>query len=123
MPAVEVSQPSITTEAVEVPSIVPPTVPSAESPVPPEVTLPAEPSVPEISGIEPSVESTEVPVTQSETPSLGLEIPQIPPAEVSSILGAAEEEAVPPTPAPPTEDPVIPPTTMPQMENIGYDQV
>ncbi|XP_014616388.1 PREDICTED: double-strand-break repair protein rad21 homolog [Polistes canadensis] len=122
IPAVEISQPLITAETVEVPSIPPQTVSSAESPVPPEVTLPAESSVPEISGIVPSVESTEVPVTQPETPSLGLEMPQIPPAEVSSILGAAEEEAVPPTPAAPVKVPAMSPSTMPQMENIGYDQ-
>lgn len=121
VPAVEVSQPSIATETVEVPSIVPPTVPAAESPIPPEVTLPEEPSVPEISAVAPSDEPTEVPVTQPEA-SLTLEMPQIPPAEVSSILGAAEEEAIPPTPAPPIEVPALPSSEMPQMENMGYDQ-
>ncbi|XP_057338589.1 double-strand-break repair protein rad21 homolog [Microplitis mediator] len=71
-------------------SVAPPIVPApAESPVQSEVSLPAEPSIPHI---EPP------PI---ETP----EMPQIPPAEVSSLLG---------------EEPLPPADSM--MENMGYDQ-
>lgn len=106
-------------EAVEVPSIVPP--PLAESPVPlPEVSLPLEPSVPEISGMVPLVEEAEiVPSIPPEVPLISPHVPEIPPTE--SIV-PPEEPIVPPTPAE-SELPAAPPTEMPQMENMGYDQV
>ncbi|CAG5106219.1 Similar to rad21: Double-strand-break repair protein rad21 homolog (Xenopus laevis) [Cotesia congregata] len=67
----------------------PPVIPPpAQSPAQSEVSLPAEPSIPLI---EPSMEATEM--------------PQIPPADVSSLLG---------------EEPLQPADSM--MENMGYDQ-
>lgn len=105
----------VTPEAVEVPSIVTPTVPTAVSPVPPEVSLPAESS--EISGLVSAVEEAEMVPQVPEAPLLPTEIPPIPTAE---ILPAPEELAVPPTPVEP--EVALPPTELPQMENMGYDQ-
>ncbi|XP_015590228.1 double-strand-break repair protein rad21 homolog isoform X2 [Cephus cinctus] len=118
----EVTQPSMSAESIEVSSMIPPTpLPSAPSPMPPEVSLPVEPSVPDISGIIPSVEPSEIIGGPPETPTLGLEMPQIPPADVSSLLGAPEEQPVPQTPTQPGEVP-LQPSELPQMENMGYDQ-
>lgn len=101
-------------DAVEMPSIIAQHSLPSES-VPGEVPLPTEPSVSDISSIVPSAESSEVPPT--ETPLLGSEIA---PAEVSSILGAHVESQVPST----QEDAAAMQTSdMPQMENMGYDQV
>lgn len=112
-PAMEVA-----IEAVEVPSIVPqPCLPPAESPVPPEVSLPAEPSVSEISGIVPPIEEAEMIPPAPEAPLIPSEIPEIPPTEA---LAAPEEPIVPPTPVEPEVG--VPPAEMPQMENMGYDQ-
>ncbi|XP_017795275.1 PREDICTED: double-strand-break repair protein rad21 homolog [Habropoda laboriosa] len=107
-------------EAVEVPSIVPqPSLPLAESPIPqPEVSLPTEPSVSEISGIVPPVEEAEMVPLPSEAPLLPPEIPEIPTTETVAI---PEEPIVPPTPIEPEVIPAVP-TEMPQMENMGYDQ-
>lgn len=71
-----------------------------------EPSVPEEPAVPDLSGI---VEPPPV------------EMPQIPPSEVSSLLGTSEEVPVI------QEQPVQPATPeqsvpgMPQMENMGYD--
>lgn len=114
-------------EAVEVPSMITQqSLPASESPVPPEVPLPAEPTVSDISSIVPSMETSEVVPPTSEASLLGSEIPQIAPAEVSSILGTHEEQGqVPSTPAQEETTPAsaIQPSDMPQMENMGYDQV
>ncbi|KAG7213135.1 hypothetical protein KM043_002451 [Ampulex compressa] len=119
-PAVEIAQP-VVLEPVEVPSIAPPvSLPTAESPVPPEVTLPAEPSVADITTIVPPVEQAEV-ISPATEMLVSTEMPQIPAAEVSSLLGTTEEPVIPPTPAQPEISPVQT-TEMPQMENMGYDQ-
>ncbi|XP_076628581.1 RAD21 cohesin complex component verthandi isoform X1 [Colletes latitarsis] len=108
----------IVSEAVEVPSIVSqPSLPLAESPVPPEVSLPAEPSVSEISGIVPPVEEIEMIAPVPDAPLIFPQIPEIPSTETL----VAPEELVPSTPAEP-EVSAVPPTEMPQMENMGYDQ-
>lgn len=118
----EISQLSISTEMVEAPSMIPSTpLPSVPSPMPSEVPLPAEPSVSDISGIIPSVEPIDTIGAPPETPSLRLEMPQIPPGEVSSLLGTTEEQAVPPTTVQP-EDSSLQSSELPQMENMGYDQ-
>ncbi|XP_012271464.1 double-strand-break repair protein rad21 homolog isoform X2 [Orussus abietinus] len=123
--AADVSEPSLTVEAVEPPSVIPPVpAPTPEGPpIPAEVTLPSETSVPDISTMLPSVESTEIMGVPPETPSMSIEMPQIPPAEVSSILGTAEEEPPLPPVIPQPEEIITPqPAEMPQMENMGYDQ-
>lgn len=72
----------------------------------------------------PSAEPSEVVPPISETPLLGLEIPQIAPAEVNSILNVNEEAQVPQAPAQEeAATTVVQPSDMPQMENMGYDQV
>lgn len=111
---------SVASEMMEVPSIVPPTpLPPPRSPIPPEVSLPPEASVADISAILPSVESIEAMSLPPETPSLSLEMPQIPPAEVSSLLGTTDQPQ--PLPVQP-EDTSLQPSELPQMENMGYDQ-
>ncbi|XP_078033049.1 RAD21 cohesin complex component verthandi [Augochlora pura] len=107
----------IASEAVDVPSIAP--LPLAESPIPlPEVSLPTE-SVSEISGIVPPVEEPEiVPSVPSEVPLISPLVTEIPPTET---IVTPEESIIPPTPAEP-ELPAAPPSEMPQMENMGYDQ-
>jgi hypothetical protein len=54
----------------------------------------------------------------SEHPLLGMEMPQIPANEVSSLLGSTEE----PADEQHHED-ALPASDLPQMENMGYDQV
>lgn len=121
----DVSQP-MNAEAVEMPNIIAQqSIPALESPVPPEVSLPAEPSVSDISSAVPSAESSKILPPTSEASLLGSEIPQIAPAEVNSILSEHEEPQVPPTPAQQEEAAAtaVQPSDMPQMENMGYDQV
>ena len=89
--------------------------------MPSEVSLPVEPSVSDISSIVPSGEPSVIVPPNTETPLLGSEIPQIAPAEVSTILGTHEEQ-VPSTSAQ-EEAAIIQTSDMPQMENMGYDQV
>ncbi|XP_076239428.1 RAD21 cohesin complex component verthandi [Calliopsis andreniformis] len=109
----------IASEAVEVPSIVPqPPIAAPESPIPPEVSLPAEPSVSEISAIVPPVEEAEMVPQVPEASLIAPEIPEIPTTET---LVAPEEPVAPPAPVEP-EISVAPPAEMPQMENMGYDQ-
>ncbi|XP_046435735.1 double-strand-break repair protein rad21 homolog [Neodiprion fabricii] len=119
----EVSQTSVASEMMEIPSIVPPTpLPPPRSPIPPEVSLPPETSVADISAILPSVESIESMSLPPETPSLNnVEMPQIPPAEVSSLLGTDEQQQPQVLPVQP-EDVSLQPSELPQMENMGYDQ-
>ena len=106
-------------EAMDVPSIVPqPSLPSAESPVPqPEMSLPTESSVSEISGIVPPIEEADMVPVVPETSLIPSEIPEIPPNEA---ITASEEPVVPPTLIEPEVVPT--PVEMPQMENMGYDQ-
>lgn len=89
----------------------------SSEPVPHEESLPAEPS--DIGSIMLSGEPSEVVPSITETPLLGSEMPQTVPTEVS----AHEEPQVPSTSA--QEDPVsaVQTSDMPQMENMGYDQV
>ncbi|XP_011862112.1 PREDICTED: double-strand-break repair protein rad21 homolog [Vollenhovia emeryi] len=101
-------------EAVEIPNIIAQHNLS-ESSVAPEVSLPAEPSVSDISSIVPSGEPSDVPPI-TETPLLGSEIPQIAPTDV----GTHEEPQIPLMSA--QEDATVPTSDMPQMENMGYDQ-
>ncbi|XP_011685229.1 PREDICTED: double-strand-break repair protein rad21 homolog [Wasmannia auropunctata] len=100
----------------EIPNIIAQHNLSSESSMPPEISLPAEPS--DISSIVPSGELSEVPPT-TEAPLLGSEIPQIAPAEVNSILGTHEEPQVP---SAQEEAATVQTSDMPQMENMGYDQ-
>lgn len=106
----------------EIPNIIAQQNLSSESSIPPEVSLPVEPSVSDISSIVPSGEPSEVVPPTTETPLLGSEIPQIAPAEVSSILDTHEESQVPSTLAQ-EEAAIVQTSDMPQMENMGYDQV
>lgn len=97
----------------EIPNIIAQHNFSAESSIP-EVSLPTEPSVSDVSSIVPPGEPSEVPPI-TETPLLGSEIPQMPaePHEESQMPStSAQEDAA----AMQTSD-------MPQMENMGYDQV
>ncbi|XP_020706770.1 double-strand-break repair protein rad21 homolog isoform X2 [Athalia rosae] len=116
----EVSQTSVASEMMEVPSIVPPTpLPPPRSPIPPEVSLPPETPVPDISAMLPSVDSIDQMALPPVTPSLSMEMPQIPPAEVSSLLGTTEQpQALPEQ----TEETSLQPSELPQMENMGYEQ-
>ncbi|XP_077258725.1 RAD21 cohesin complex component verthandi [Temnothorax americanus] len=91
---------------------------SSESAIPPEVSLPAEPSVSDISSIVPSGEPSEVLPPITETPLLGSEMPQVAPGEVS----AHEEPQVPSTSAQENAATTVQTSDMPQMENMGYDQ-
>lgn len=84
----------------------------------PDVPLPAEPSVSDMSSIVPSAESSEVPPT-TEAPLASSESA---PAEVGSILGTHEEQQVSPAQTQETAS-VAQTSDMPQMENMGYDQV
>ncbi|XP_011061140.1 PREDICTED: double-strand-break repair protein rad21 homolog [Acromyrmex echinatior] len=113
---VEINQPNES----EIPNIIAQQNLSSESSMPPEVSLPVEPSVSDISSIVPSGEPSVIVPSTTETPLLGSEIPQIAPAEVSSILGTHEEQ-VPSTSAQ-EEAATIQTSDMPQMENMGYDQ-
>lgn len=126
--------PSVGAEPVETPSlVVPEPVPAAASPVPQDVSMAPEPSVPDLSSILPSVDTSEIIGVPTEAPSLIPEMPQIPPADVSNLLGGAIDEQnlqappqtplPPPTPSVPTDENVLPPSDLPQMENMGYDQV
>ena len=152
-------QPSIGGEVAEAPSLIPQT-PMPQTPMPPEISLTQEPSVPDISGMMSSViEPSGIMEPVPEVPTLGMDIPQIPPSDVSSLLGTTEE---PPPPMPQPEDhslqlsqsqilseqnldhlqqlqipemiPQVPEqiediqqmedmSHLPQMENMGYDQV
>ncbi|XP_012522040.1 double-strand-break repair protein rad21 homolog [Monomorium pharaonis] len=105
----------------EVPNIIAQHNLSSETPVLPEVSLPAEPSVSDISSIVPSGEPSEVASVVTETPLLGSEIPQIAP-EVSSILGTHEQPQVPSTSTQEEAAAIVQTSDMPQMENMGYDQ-
>lgn len=107
----------------EIPNIIAQQNLSSESSILPEVSLPVEPSVSDISSIVPSGEPSEVVPPTIETPLLGSEIPQIAPAEVSSILGTHEEPQVPSTSAQEEAVTTVQTSDMPQMENMGYDQV
>ncbi|XP_011636688.1 double-strand-break repair protein rad21 homolog [Pogonomyrmex barbatus] len=120
-PTPDISQPSMN-EAVEIPNIIAQHNLSSESAVPPEVSLPAEPSVSDISSIVPSGEASEIVPPITETPLLGSEIPQIAPAEVSSILGTHEEAQIPSTSTQEEAATTVQTSDMPQMENMGYDQ-
>lgn len=136
-------------EVADAPSLIPQT-PMPATPMPAEVSLPQEPSIPDISGMMASVEPSEIMEPVPEVPALSMDIPQIPPSDVSSLLGTNEE------PIPQTEEqlphqtPLHPgpsvdhlqqmqipepiPTQiqeieqlpdmshLPQMENMGYDQ-
>lgn len=110
---VDVSQPSMNVDAVEIPSMQHSL--QLESSIAAEAST--EPS--DISNIVPSAESSEVAPT-TEAPLLGTEMPQIAPAEVSSILGTHEE----PQASAQEEAAVgaVQTSDMPQMENMGYDQ-
>lgn len=104
----------------EVPSIVPQSsLPPTESPIPPEVSLPTESSVSEISGIVPPIEEVEMVSLPSEAPLLPSEIPEI---STNDAITTSEEPVVPSTPVESEVTPA-PPVEMPQMENMGYDQV
>ncbi|XP_001602260.2 double-strand-break repair protein rad21 homolog [Nasonia vitripennis] len=118
----EVTQPSTVSEQVEHSNLqasheMPPVAPSPVHQ--PEVPLPQEPAVPDISSImsavDQSPDQTGVPVADTH-PLLGMEMPQIPPNEVSSLLGTTEEH-----PDDHHESPLPPTDGMPQMENMGYD--
>ena len=91
-----------------------------QTPIPPDVSLPQEPSVPDISGMMASVDqSSGLMESVPEVPVLGMDIPQmpqIPPSDVSQLLGTGEEPP-PPTPqipqiAHPEEHLQIPQTPM-----------
>ena len=98
-------------------------IPIAPTPVSSEVPLPQEPTVPDISSIMSSVD-------QSDN-LLGLEMPQIPPNEVSSLLGTAEDHHpeplqssnMPQSSILPQHNNISQNSNMPQMENMGYDHV
>ncbi|KAL0126584.1 hypothetical protein PUN28_005146 [Cardiocondyla obscurior] len=83
---------------------------------PPEISLPAEPSVSDISSIVPSGEPSEVVPSTSEAPLLGSEIPQIAPTET-----AHEEPQIPSTSTQEDAAAAVQTSNM-QMENMGYDQ-
>lgn len=86
-------------------------LPPTASPVPMPVQ---EPAVPDISSIMSAVDQSAMMnagAAPSENPLLSMEMPQIPANEVSSLLGTDHHEPLPPTDG------------MPQMENMGYDQV
>lgn len=88
----------------EIPNIIAQNNLSSESSIPPDVSLPAEPS--DISSIVPSGEPSEV-------------VPPLTEALGSKIAEAHEESQMPSTSA--QEDAVQ--TSDMQMENMGYDQV
>lgn len=107
-------------ETIEVPSIAPqPSLPLEEPQIPPpEISLPAEPSLSEISGIVPPVEEAEMTPVVPEAPMVPTEMPEIPQPEA---VVAPEEPVAPVIPVEP-EVPAAAPAEMPQMENMGYDQ-
>ncbi|XP_034945135.1 double-strand-break repair protein rad21 homolog [Chelonus insularis] len=70
----------------------PPSLPPSESPLHSEISMPAEPSI------------SHIEASSLETPDM----PEIPPSEVSSLLGVTSEEPLP--------------SSSMQMENMGYDQ-
>ncbi|XP_033230081.1 double-strand-break repair protein rad21 homolog isoform X3 [Belonocnema kinseyi] len=107
-------QVSLGAELAEAPSLIPQT-PMPQTPLPPDVSLPQEPSVPDISGMMGSVDQSGIIEPVPEVPVLGMDIPQmpqIPPSDVSQLLGTAEEPP-PPTPQMP---PMQPMTPMPPMQ-------
>lgn len=64
------------------------------------------------------VEPSEIIEPTSEVPPMGMEMPQIPPGDVSSLLGTDDQPpAMTPAPTHDLSD------GLPQMENMGYDQV
>jgi len=101
---------------VEIPNIIAQQNLSSELPL--EVSLPAEPSVSDISSIMPSGEPSEVVPPITEPPLHGSEIPQIAPNEISTH----EEPQVPSTSAQEDTATTVQTSDM-QMENMGYDQV
>ncbi|XP_043286205.1 double-strand-break repair protein rad21 homolog [Venturia canescens] len=126
LPSLEEQPASVIAETQETSLLIPATPAPVDESIPqPEVSVPAEPSVSDISSILPSVDSSEmhVPPTE-EAPSLPTEMPQIPPADVTNLLGVPpEEEIQPPASVQPEVDvPILPSSELPQMENMGYDQ-
>lgn len=143
---------SIGAEAIDVPAMHQQTF-ASDPFIPSEISLPTEPSVPDISGIIPSVENTEMmpevpqtpmsldvpPMTplQQQIPQLSQhipivqqvpQIPQLQPSEVSSFLGTAEEQPqstpfVTSSLSPRPDIDALRSGDMSQMENMGYDQV
>ena len=113
----------IMTESMEDPSLIAAaSLPIAESPMPPDMSVPLEPSVSDLGSIMPSVDESDMISGTGEAPSLTTEMPQIPPADVSQVLGPTiEDQHLPPAPV----DTALPPAhpDLPQMENMGYDQV
>ncbi|XP_043462432.1 double-strand-break repair protein rad21 homolog isoform X1 [Leptopilina heterotoma] len=86
---------SIGAEPVDGPSLIPQT-PMPATPMPGDVSLPQEPSIPDISGMMASVEPSEIMEPVPEVPAaLSLDIPQIPPSDVSSLLGTNDELPIP----------------------------
>ncbi|XP_011499866.1 PREDICTED: double-strand-break repair protein rad21-like protein 1 isoform X2 [Ceratosolen solmsi marchali] len=121
-PPADITHPSTVSEPVEQPSMQAVQELSSEpSPVhQPEVSLPQEPAVPDISSIMSAVDQSDMigAGASSEHPLLGMEMPQIPPNEVSSLLGSTEEHVDEQQ----HHDDALPPSDLPQMENMGYDQ-
>ncbi|XP_014208910.1 double-strand-break repair protein rad21 homolog isoform X2 [Copidosoma floridanum] len=84
----------------------------------PDASIPPEPPVPDISSIMSAVDQADMIGAGTsagvEDQLFGAEMPQIPPNEVSSLLGTHDE---------PMDQQQPPPDDgMPQMENMGYDQ-
>lgn len=104
---------SVNAEAVEVPNIIAQqSLPASESPVPPEVPSLSEPSVSDVSSAVPPAETSEViPSTSKEIAPAGVDL-ILGIQEKSQVLISQQEEAVD-----------IQSSNMPQMENMGYDQV
>ncbi|THK32942.1 double-strand-break repair protein rad21 homolog isoform X2 [Diachasma alloeum] len=99
-----------------------PTPVPEETPVHYEMTMPVEPSVPDVTASLMQTESIEapegiLPPVEQPVEHLGEpEMPQIPPAQVSSLLGPQEVHEEERMPSDFAE------TGMPQMENMGYDR-
>ena len=114
------TQPSGISEPVEQPSMaIVPEMPPTPSPAhQPEVPLPQEPAVPDISSIMSAVDQSDMIGAGTSADNLmTMEMPQIPPNEVSSLLDTPEEHVDEEPPAS-----IPPPDGLPQMENMGYDQ-
>lgn len=102
----DITQPSMVSEPLEAPSMrgIPDAGPIADA------NLTHEPAVPDISSIMSGVNQSGLVPTDSHL--LGMEMPQIPPNEVSSLLGHDDHHDQP-----------VDTNGIPQMENMGYDHV
>lgn len=91
----------------------------AQTPARPDLSTTHESGIPDIGNMSMApVEPSEIIEPTSEVPPMGMEMPQIPPGDVSSLLGTDDQPpAMTPAPTHDLSD------GLPQMENMGYDQV